>query len=155
MSIFVKWQTKSGGSNETELLGEKLGQILKGGEVIELVSDLGGGKTTFVRGLAKGIGSLDNVASPSFTIRREYYTNDLTLYHFDFYRLKEPGDISHDLKEVLHKPDAVIAVEWGDIVKGVMPHRRLTIRIKSTGTNTREFIFKAPETLSYLLKGLK
>src|SRR4029079_10165265 len=116
MSTEETWQTESKSSNETELLGEKIGRNLKGGEAIELVSDLGGGKTTFVRGLAKGIGSRDKVASPTFTIRREYYAKDLTLYHFDFYRIDEPNIIAHDLNEVVSQPKSVVVAEWAEVV---------------------------------------
>ncbi len=151
----MTWQTGSTGSNETELLGEKLGRALKGGEVIELVSDLGGGKTTFVRGLAKGIGSLDNVASPTFTIRREYHTSDITLYHFDFYRLHEPGLIVHDLAEVIGQPANVVVVEWADKVQGVLPRNRLTVNIKTTGETSRQFKYSATKPLGYLLKAVK
>ncbi len=108
-----------------------------------------------MRGVAKGMGSLDNVASPTFTIRREYYTNDLTLYHFDFYRLSEPGGIAHDLAEVVGKPVNVVIVEWGDQVKGVMPAKRVTIHIKTTGETTRELKLECPKSLEYLVGALK
>ena len=123
---------------------------MRGGEVIELVSDVGGGKTTFVRGLAKGMGSSDKVASPTFTILREYKARGLTLYHFDFYRLSDPGIVANELSEVIGDPKAVIAVEWADIVENVLPASMLTIEIKNTGDTTREFIFSCPETLQYL-----
>ena len=155
MSIGMTWQTGSTSSNETELLGQKLGKLLKGREFIELVSDLGGGKTTFVRGLARGMGSQDKVASPTFTIRREYQAGKLTLYHFDFYRLPEPGMIKHDLAEVINLPNSVVVAEWGKVVKDVMPAKRLKINIKTTGENSREFKFEVPESLDYLSKGLK
>jgi tRNA threonylcarbamoyladenosine biosynthesis protein TsaE len=155
MSTDETWQTQSISSNETELLGEKIGQRLKGGETIELVSDLGGGKTTFVRGLAKGLGSVDKVASPSFTIKREYYTNDLSLHHFDFHRLHEPGEMLHDLAEVVHQPSNVVVVEWADKVQGVLPAKRLTIVIKPTGETTRQFNFSYPKELAYLLEEAK
>jgi tRNA threonylcarbamoyladenosine biosynthesis protein TsaE len=155
MSTVETWQTHSTSSNETELLGEKIGQRLKGGETIELVSDLGGGKTTFVRGLAKGLGSLDNVASPSFTIKREYYTNDLTMQHFDFHRLHEPGEILHDLAEVVNQPTNVVVVEWADKVQGVLPAKRLTVTIKPTGETTRQFNFSHPQELAYTLEEAK
>lgn len=145
----------STGPSDTEMLGEKLGQKLKGGETIELVSDLGGGKTTFVRGLARGMGSLDEVASPTFTIRREYRAGKLTLYHFDFYRLSEPGGAAYDLKEVIKKPKNVVVVEWGDVVKNVLPAKKLTINIKAVDQNSRKFKFNAPKTLSYLLEDIK
>jgi len=71
----------------TEQLAEAIGRRLTGGEVIELVSDLGGGKTTFVRGLARGLGSADVVSSPTFTVSKVYKADKLELHHFDFYRL--------------------------------------------------------------------
>lgn len=125
--------------------------MLKGGEVIELISDLGGGKTTFVRGLAKGMGSNDKVASPSFTISREYKTGDLTLYHFDFYRLSDPGIVANELIEIISDQKAVVAVEWADIVEDVLPTNKLTVHINNMGENTRELIFEYPENLHYLI----
>ena len=155
MNTEVTLQISSTSSNETELLGEKIGQNLKGSEVIELVSDLGGGKTAFVRGLAKGADSTDNVASPSFTIKREYHTSDFMIHHFDFYRLREAGVVKHELEESLGDAKVVTVIEWADIVEGVLPNQRLTVSIKTTGETTRQFTFELPETLSYLVQDLK
>lgn len=119
--------------------------------MIDLISDLGGGKTTFVKGLAGGLGSNDRVHSPSFTLSNQYLAGELTLYHFDFYRLSEPGIMRTELAEVINDPQAVIAVEWSDIVGDTLPDGRLTIRIRSTGDNDREITFTYPEKLSYLL----
>lgn len=125
---------------------------MRGGEVIELVSDLGGGKTAFVRGLARGMGSQDAVRSPSFTLSNQYRADNLTLYHFDFYRLDEPGIMKDELAEVLADPQAVIAVEWSDIVEDVLPSkRRLTVRIKALAANRRELTFNYPAGLAYLI----
>src|SRR5437764_11905760 len=107
MSTDLTWQTVSTGSESTMRLGERIGKRLKGGETIELVSDLGGGKTTFVRGLAKGMGTSDKVASPSFTISREYKAGDLTMCHFDFYRLSEPGIMASEVAELVSDPKVV------------------------------------------------
>jgi tRNA threonylcarbamoyladenosine biosynthesis protein TsaE len=128
----------------------KIGRKLHGGEVIELVSDLGGGKTAFVRGLAEGIGSRDPVRSPSFTLSNQYKAGGLTLHHFDFYRLKEPGIMRRELAEILEDPKAVVVIEWGDIVKNVLPANRLTIHIKATGETTRQFNFSCPNSLKHL-----
>ncbi|MGZ6004603.1 MAG: tRNA (adenosine(37)-N6)-threonylcarbamoyltransferase complex ATPase subunit type 1 TsaE [Candidatus Saccharimonadales bacterium] len=155
MSTEEIWQTQSKSLNETELLGEKIGRRLKGGETIELVSDLGGGKTTLVRGLAKGMGSLDRVASPSFTIKRQYYTEDLELHHFDFHRLQSPGEIQHDLAEVINNPSHVVVVEWADMVQGVLPAERLTITIKPTGQTSRSISLKYPKQLAYAVEDAK
>lgn len=119
------------------------------------MSDLGGGKTTFVRGLAKGIGSVDKVASPSFTIKREYYTEDLAIHHFDFHRLHEPGEILHDLAEVINEPSNIVVVEWADKVQGVLPAKRITVTIKPTGETTRQYSFKYPNQLAYIFEDVK
>lgn len=124
---------------------------MRGGEVIELVSDLGGGKTTFVRGLARGMGSTDPVRSPSFTLSHQYRADQLTLYHFDFYRLFEPGIMRDELAEVLTDPKAVVVVEWGKIVEDVLPTERLTVSLRVTGDESRELTFSCPADLAYLM----
>lgn len=128
----------------------RIGHKLCGGEVIELVSDLGGGKTAFVRGLAKGMGSNDRVSSPSFTLSNQYKAGKLTIHHFDFYRLKETGIMERELAEVLEDPRAVAVIEWGGIAEAVLPPGRLTVRIRPTGETTRQFNFSCPNNLSHL-----
>lgn len=145
------WQTDTKDVAATEALAAAIGQRLKGSEVIELVSDLGGGKTQFVRGLAKGMGSKDQVASPTFTISREYHADKLTMYHFDFYRLAEPGILTAELAEFINDPQAVVAVEWSDIVKHVLPEKRLTIHLVLTGETSRHLDFSYPHELAYLI----
>lgn len=139
---------------QTLALASVLGQKLRGGEVIELMSDLGGGKTTFVRGLAAGMGSLDRVSSPSFTLTNQYKAGDLTLQHFDFYRLSEPGIMRDELAEVVADPKMVTVVEWGGIVDDVLPAERLTIAITATTETGRELVFTYPTSLSYLMEQL-
>lgn len=133
----------------------QLGKALKGGEAIELTSDLGGGKTTFVRGLARGTGSKDKVASPSFTISKVYDCGTFAIHHFDFYRLAEPGIIAAELAEVVDDPQVVTVVEWGDVVQHVLPKTRLTISIAQTPEGDRTLTFTAPPTLSYLIKAVQ
>jgi len=152
MSIDMTWRTSSTDSEDTETLGAQIGSRLRGGEVIELVSDLGGGKTTLVRGLARGAGSSDHVASPTFTISREYRTSSLTLHHFDFYRLHEAGIMADELHELLHDPHAVVLVEWSDVVQHVLPAKRLTIRISHTGDEERHVTLSYPKELEYLVQ---
>jgi tRNA threonylcarbamoyladenosine biosynthesis protein TsaE len=136
----------------TEKIAASIGQKLKGGEIIELASDLGGGKTTFVRGLTKGAGSTDRVASPSFTISREYKAPNFTIYHFDFYRLKEAGIMQDELAELLNDPKAVIVIEWGNIVHDILSSNRMRISIIAKEINNRELQFEYPELMSYLLE---
>ena len=145
----IKLVTKS--QKETEDLAEKIGLKLLGGEVIELISDLGGGKTAFTRGLARGFGSRDHVASPSFTISYVYGRPDgKQLHHFDFYRLSDAGIVGPELAEVQADPDTVVVVEWGEVVHDVLSKQRLVITIKRLGETKREFICRYPEQLDYL-----
>jgi len=118
------------------------------------VSDLGGGKTTFTRGLVRGAGSRDRVASPTFTISREYEAPKFTIAHFDLYRLGEAGIIGDELHEIVGDAAYVTVVEWGEIAHDVLPASRLTIAIRQTGDNTRRITCNYPEELSYLLEGI-
>lgn len=146
---------KTNDTAQTIALGEKLGQKLNGGEVIELISDLGGGKTTLVRGLAAGFGSSDHVSSPTFTISKIYKGDGRELHHFDFYRLPEAGLIAHELDEVIGDPNCSVVVEWADVVRAVLPKDHLTIRITKGQADERRFEFSYPQALAYLVEGLK
>ena len=145
------WRTNTTSPEATEELAAAVGRRLKGGEVVELISDLGGGKTAFVRGLARGMGSHDHVASPTFTVAREYQSDKLTLYHFDFYRLHDPGIIAAELAEFISDPKAVVAVEWSDIVRHVLPEKRLTVRLSLTGESSRKLELTFPGELAYVI----
>lgn len=129
--------------------------MLKGGEVIELVSDLGGGKTTFVRGLVRGLGSEDKVASPTFTISKLYKKDNLEVHHFDFYRLQEAGIVADELAEVAGDPLAVTVVEWGEVVQHVLPEERLTVTIEQTPDGSRQLTFRAHEAAGYLVEAVE
>lgn len=154
MSIVTTWQTESASSAQTEQLAERVGTNLRGGEVVELVSDLGGGKTTFTRGLVRGAGSTERVGSPTFTISREYSAPKFTIAHFDFYRLSESGIVGDELAEIIAEPGYVTVVEWGEVVHDVLPAERLTVGITQTGEDTRTLLFNYPPELAYLLEGL-
>lgn len=142
-------------SEETFNLGVKLGENLKGSEIIELVSDLGGGKTTLVKGLAKGAGSKELVSSPSFTLCNEYICPKFKIYHFDFYRLSDPGIVRRELEEVMGSPGDVIIIEWPEVVDNVIPTEHIVINIQSPDKNERILTIKYPNGLNYLTKGLK
>ncbi len=131
-------------AEETEAIGEQIGAQLIGGEVIELSSDLGGGKTTFVRGLARGVGSADRVASPTFTISKVYQAPDFAIHHFDFYRLQEAGLIKHELEDVLGDEKVVTVVEWSDVIADVLPEHTIKIDITSNGENRRTIAIDQP-----------
>ena len=139
---------------QTMVLAARIGSKLRGGECIQLSSDVGGGKTTFTRGLVKGAGSDDHVSSPTFTISKVYRAEKFSIVHFDFYRLDEPGLIAHELEEVGDDPTNVIVVEWSDIVEHVLPEELLKIEIRSKGENDREIIITSPARYKYLMEGI-
>lgn len=139
---------------ETESLGRRLGAQLRGGEVIELISDLGGGKTSLTRGIAAGFGSPDNVASPSFTLSKEYVAGDKRIAHFDFYRLHEAGIMKEEIAELANDPLVVTIVEWADVVVDVLPDARITVTITYIDENERAIICQVPEEYEYLLEGI-
>lgn len=133
-------------TNESAMrqFGERLGTMLVGGEVIELVGDVGAGKTTFVRGLAAGMGISEAIQSPSFTVNRLYDApNGLRLTHYDFYRLDEAGIMADELGEAVNDKSTVVVIEWADAVADVLPAERLTIAIQSTGESERMLLLSA------------
>lgn len=152
------WQTSSTGSADTERLGELLGKQLRGGEAVELRSDLGGGKTTFVRGLARGFDSKDTVSSPTFTLNKIYRgRGGMEIHHFDFYRLNEPGVVADQLAESLENPKVITVVEWSDIVKDVLPSERLSVEFKPVENDSegREVTITYPISYANLIKQLE
>ncbi|MBI3889583.1 tRNA (adenosine(37)-N6)-threonylcarbamoyltransferase complex ATPase subunit type 1 TsaE [Candidatus Saccharibacteria bacterium] len=119
--------------------GQHIGSLLHGGEVIELVGDVGAGKTTFVKGLALGLDIDEDIQSPSFTISRTYDArDDLRLVHYDFYRLDDAGIMKAELQESVNDTGVVTVIEWADIASDVLPNSRLTLQIIPTSETERE-----------------
>lgn len=127
-----------------------IGQKLRGGETIELVGDLGSGKTAFVKGLAAGLGSQDYAHSPSFTLSHVYRAGELKIHHYDFHRLNDAGIMKQELTDALADSQVVVVVEWADLVEDVLPDDRLIISIEPTGETSRRFKLTASDKLKYL-----
>lgn len=127
-------------ASEAEMLefGRNYAKKIKAPKVIELVGDVGAGKTTFVRGLAEGLGVKEPITSPSFTISKEYAFNDGILVHYDFYRLEDLGLMMGDLEEAMMDEKAIIVVEWADSVENILPADRDRIEIKYLDDGGRE-----------------
>lgn len=112
-------------------LGRRYASDLVFPAVIELVGDVGAGKTTFVRGLADGLGVKEPVTSPSFTISKTYALPEGgRLVHYDFYRLPEPGLMADDLAENLADEKSVVVIEWGESVNDLLPKKHSRVEIK-------------------------
>ncbi|TXG77341.1 tRNA (adenosine(37)-N6)-threonylcarbamoyltransferase complex ATPase subunit type 1 TsaE [Patescibacteria group bacterium] len=148
-------QWRSEREEDTEAAGAIIGQRLKGGEVVELRSDVGGGKTVFTRGLARGAGSTDTVASPTFTITKQYTVPDgravQQIVHADMYRLQDPGIMRHELADAVDA-DTVLVVEWADNIRGVLPDERLVVEIVPNADGSRTIHCEAPDSLQYVLE---
>ena len=136
--------------------GRIIASRLRGGEVIELVGDVGAGKTTFTKGLAEGLGVQDAVQSPTFTISREYATSGtLHLAHYDFYRLDDAGIMADELAETLADVTNVTVVEWAQTVVEVLPADRLTLHISlvADDENARELTWNEGSQVTRRLMG--
>jgi tRNA threonylcarbamoyladenosine biosynthesis protein TsaE len=115
---------------ETALFARKLGNELEAGDVILLVGDLGAGKTTLTKGIAKALGIEDMIKSPTYTIVREYLDGRIPLYHMDVYRVTE-GIEELGLEEYF-EGDGISVVEWGNLLDVETPENYLQITLKRT-----------------------
>lgn len=129
---------------EVETIARRLGKAVKGGEVLELVGDVGAGKTTFTKAFALDLGIQETIQSPTFTISNTYQARDsLELRHYDFYRLHDAGVMRDELAEALEDPTVVTVIEWSEIVQSVLPEDRLTITFSPVEDDTRSLVFSA------------
>ena len=115
-------------TDETLELARAVGELLRPGDVVSLVGELGAGKTVFARGVARALGVTELVVSPTFTIVREY-EGRVPLVHVDVYRIDAVQEL-HDLGfEEVVRDDAVTIVEWGDMIDALLPGDRLDVRL--------------------------
>jgi tRNA threonylcarbamoyladenosine biosynthesis protein TsaE len=128
MACAARTVTRS--TDETLALAGAVGELLRPGDIVSLIGDLGAGKTVFARGIARALGVTEPVVSPSFTIAREY-GGRVPLVHIDVYRIDTIQEL-HDLGfEELVRDDAVTVVEWGDVIDTLLPRERLDVRLQT------------------------
>jgi len=142
-------------SRETKKIGMDLAVAIKKGRVnpksalvIALKGDLGSGKTTFIQGLAAGLGVKENVLSPTFVIQKDFplslkkYKN---LFHIDAYRLKKSEELLElGFSDLIKNPENIIVIEWADKVKELLPKDIIKINFKNLGENKRKIILSFP-----------
>ena len=127
---------------ETERLGERLGGLVNPGDIICLIGDLGTGKTTFAKSIAKGLEVGDDVTSPTFTILHEY-EGRIPFYHFDVYRIEDVIEMDDIPYEEYFYGDGVCVIEWAQLIQPILPPDYLKVQIKYVNNEEREICFEA------------
>ncbi len=130
----MSWQRTCASAAETEAAGEALATLLRAGDIVLLSGQLGAGKTTFVKGVARGLGVIERVTSPTFTLVRPHQgQNDqgiTTLLHADVYRVESLAEVLDLALGELVEEAAVALVEWGDLASSIFGREVLTIQFK-------------------------
>ncbi len=124
---------------QTQRLGARLGELLRGGELLLLEGDLGTGKTSLTQGIAEGLGVQAVVSSPTFTLLKEY-EGRLSLYHFDLYRLEDMAELVDLGFEEYFESNGVCVVEWANKAEGFWPHDHLRVRLKMVSETKRGLV---------------
>ena len=114
---------------DTRALGAKLAAQMEPGQVYALIGDLGTGKTTLAKAVARGLDVTETLTSPTFTIVQEYETGRLPLYHFDVYRVNDEDELFEiGLEDYFHK-GGVCLIEWADLIEDLLPEGTVTVRL--------------------------
>lgn len=130
--------------DETIKFAEKLGKLLKKGDMIAFRGTLGAGKTTFTRGLAMGLGLPDCVSSPTFALVNEYI-GEISLYHLDMYRIETEGDLESSGFWDYDFANNIAVIEWSENIAEFLPEKLINITINSLGDTDREIIIEDGE----------
>lgn len=141
MTHFMKQTIITNSYEETQKLGADFAQKFNSIPVLALYGDLGSGKTTFIQGLAKGLGIEKKIISPTFIIMRTYEANLRTFYHVDLYRIKDEKDIRDlGLIELMQDPQNLFAIEWPEKVEKILPKKRINLYFTYLEDNKRQII---------------
>jgi tRNA threonylcarbamoyladenosine biosynthesis protein TsaE len=144
-------QVTTESSEQTEQFGEVLGTWLMPGDVVLLHGDLGAGKTTLTKGIARALGVGDTVSSPSFALVNEYAMPHLRLFHLDLYRLNDPADLdSIGFAELTSSEDGIAIVEWPERAGAQLPDRYVLVEIRYAGEASREVRITASPAAAWL-----
>ena len=131
---------KTHSAKETRLLGARLAELLQAGDTVLLQGDLGAGKSELARGIARGLGITGAVPSPSFTILNAYDDGRVPLYHFDWYRIHDPDEISEMGMEEQIGGDGIALIEWSEMAPQCVPEKALRVDIRTVDEETREIV---------------
>ena len=132
-------------AEETIEFAKEIGSRLKKGDIVAYTGGLGAGKTTFTRGLAMGLGMEDNVTSPTISLVNEYHSKDISLYHFDMYRIMGADDLETTGFYDYSTDDSVFAIEWSENISEELPDNAVIINIERIDDNSRRITVKGDE----------
>jgi len=133
----------SHGADQTRRLGNRLGELMEGGEVICLTGELGTGKTCLAQGIGAGLGVVDRITSPTFTLINEYRGGRLTLYHVDLYRIVDAkAALAFGLDDYMYG-EGVCAIEWAERVREVWPEELLLVSLRHIDETKRGVTLRA------------
>ncbi len=118
----------------TKKIGEIIGEKLFNGAILCLNGDLGAGKTTLTKSIAKALKIDEDITSPTFTIVNEYTEGSIPIYHFDVYRIGEPDEMYDIGFDEYINSDGVCIIEWSSIIRDILPKERLEINLNYSGT---------------------
>lgn len=125
-------------------LGERLGESLKGGEIVLLSGGLGAGKTLFTKGVLSALDfDIDEVTSPSFTLVNLYRTEKFDVYHIDFWRLDNGENVAAaiGLNEILEDETAIVIAEWSERLKKIsFSNKIIRVSIEGDGDQARKIV---------------
>lgn len=139
----MKIELITNSANDTIEFGKSVARAVEKGAVISLVGDLGAGKTTFTKGIARGLGIMDNVTSPTFTILNEYAGEEKKLYHFDFYRIEDPDELVElGFEDYFPSTDGLTIVEWVEKAPSVLPKQYYQITFEKIDDDKRRIVFE-------------
>ena len=130
------FHTKS--SIETISLGEKIGSLLKPGDILAMTGTLAAGKTTITKGIAKSLGVKGNITSPTFCLVSEYEGEKMPLYHMDVYRLEGEEDFVNLGVEDMLYGNGVCIIEWSEKVKKELPQKSILVEITPQEDGSRK-----------------
>ncbi len=131
---------------ETQEFARDFAKNLKAGDVLCLYGNLGSGKTSFVQGLAKGLGITRRIISPTFIIARRYKIGDLNFYHIDLYRTETVQDLrSIGMDEILEDDKNIVAIEWAEKLLDLIPKKRVDLKFEYIDENKRKITIENHE----------
>lgn len=130
-------ETRTNSKEETEELGKELAKELKPGDVVALYGDLGAGKSTFARGVARGLGITKKITSPTFVFIKSYQKGKNKLDHIDLYRGENITDLAALGLDEIFTTDSIVMIEWANNIKDSLPKKRIDVEIEAIDENSR------------------